>query len=110
MTREEIKDELYRMLSDVVNGGYPIRNNVQRGIYREAVKEAIKALSCSENPNKWIPVSERLPETAGDYLTTTMYGEVYCDYWTGINFNRQEVIIAWQPLPEPYKAESEDKE
>lgn len=44
MTREEIKDELYRMLSDVVNGGYPKRNNTQRGRYREAVKKAIKAL------------------------------------------------------------------
>ena len=44
MTREEIKDELYRMLSDVVNGGYPKRNNTQRGRYREAVKKAIEAL------------------------------------------------------------------
>ena len=44
MTREEIKDELYRMLSDVVNGGYPKRNNAQRGRYREAVKKAIEAL------------------------------------------------------------------
>lgn len=44
MTRAEIKDELYRMLSDVVNGGYPIRNNTQRGRYREAVKEAMEVL------------------------------------------------------------------
>lgn len=44
MTREEIKDELYRMLSDVVNGGYPKRNNTQRGRYRQAVKETIKVL------------------------------------------------------------------
>lgn len=63
-----------------------------------------------ENPNKWIPVSKRLPEGNGYYLTTTMYGEVYCDYWAEVGFDRQETIIAWQPLPEPYKAESEDKE
>ena len=44
MTREEIKDELCRMLSDVVNGGYPKRNNTQRGRYREAVKEILKVL------------------------------------------------------------------
>lgn len=44
MTGEEIKDELYRMLSDVLNGNGPIRNNAQRGRYREAVKSAIEAL------------------------------------------------------------------
>lgn len=44
MTKEEIKDELYRMLSDVVNGGYPKRSNTQRGRYREAVKKAIEVL------------------------------------------------------------------
>ncbi len=76
---------------------------------REDTVNIIEALE-QELETRWIPVSERLPEDSGDYLTTTMYGEVYCDYWTGINFNRQEVIIAWQPLPEPYKAESEDEE
>lgn len=44
MTKEEIKDELYRMLSDVVNGGYPKRNNTQKGRYRKAVEKAIEAL------------------------------------------------------------------
>lgn len=61
----------------------------------------------SVNPQEptWIPVSERLPEDSGYCLTTTMYGEVYCDYWTGIGFNRQESVIAWMPLPKPYKAD-----
>ena len=60
MTREEIKDELYRMLSDVVNGGYPKRTDVQKARYKEAVKRAVDALdtleqvSSSEKPNKWI--------------------------------------------------------
>lgn len=59
---------------------------------------------------KWIPVSERLPEEDGYYLTTTMYHEVYCDYWEEEHFNRTEAVIAWMPLPEPYKLqESEDK-
>lgn len=64
----------------------------------------------SVNPQEptWIPVSERLPEDSGYCLTTTMYGEVYCDYWTGIGFDRQEAVIAWMPLPKPYMAESEE--
>ena len=52
---------------------------------------------------KWIPCSERLPEETGEYLTTTMYGDVFCDYWQSCNFNRTEMVIAWMPLPEPYK-------
>ena len=65
MTREEIKDELYRMLSDVVNGGYPKRTDVQKTRYKEAVKRAVDALdtleqmSSSEKPNKWIPLTKR---------------------------------------------------
>lgn len=51
---------------------------------------------------RWIPVSERLPEENGYYLTTTMYHEVYCDYWGGGCFNRTEAVIAWQPLPKAY--------
>jgi len=48
MNIEEIKDELYRLLSDCVNGHYPIRNNTQRGRYKHAVFEAIKYLDAWE--------------------------------------------------------------
>ena len=58
----------------------------------------------------WIPCSERLPEERGFYLTTTKDKAVYCDYWNEDNFDRTEMVIAWMPLPEPYKTESEDKE
>lgn len=56
---------------------------------------------------KWIPVSDKVPECDGYYLTSTVYGEVYCDYWSDDHFNRTETVLAWVPLPEPYKAESE---
>ena len=78
-------------------------------------EEFIKGFECgverqynadmTEKTAKWIPVSEMLPEKSGYYLTTTMYGEVYCDYYAGVNFDRQETVIAWQALPEPYKVE-----
>ena len=57
----------------------------------------------------WIPVSERLPEDTGYYLTTTKYGEVYCDYWTGISFDRSETVIAWMPLPAPYEPQESEE-
>ena len=51
---------------------------------------------------RWIPCSKRLPFDAGYYLTTTIYNEVFCDYWNLNEWNRTEQVIAWMPLPEPY--------
>lgn len=78
-----------------------------------------------ENKGEWIPVTERLPEVNQNVLATTRWREVtiaerlnigpdYCigpDYWfihEGNTNAHTEDIVAWQPLPEPYKAESEE--
>ena len=62
---------------------------------------------------RWIPVSERLPEREGWYLTSLgdkTYGgadvDMYCKGWVKYGTH----VLAWMPLPQPYKAESEDKE
>jgi len=79
----------------------------------------------SREADRWIPVSERLPEEDGEYLVTR---EAYIDrehrnmiivrdiaYFT-INyifnngFHKTNTVIAWKPLPEPYKeSEAEDE-
>ena len=80
---------------------------------------------------KWILCSERLPEEPKEnpvfdgkclevYLVTTKYGSSDQDkaypfraFWNGINFTdgwRILDVIAWMPLPEPYKGEGEDAE
>lgn len=41
MTKEEIENELHRMLADIVSSGYP---KWKRGRYREAIKEALEQL------------------------------------------------------------------
>ena len=71
------------------------------------IHHAIHAPTVSAEP-QWIPISKKHPEDSGLYLTTTMYGEVYADYWNGINFDRTELVIAWMPLPEPYRKEGEE--
>ena len=83
-----------------------------------AYQIAIKALK----QTRWIPVSERLPkagEYIGDvdkyYLVQNEYGDMlvarytHSEYWEQI-YQFQPIgdeIVAWMPLPEPYKAESE---
>jgi Protein of unknown function (DUF551). len=79
------------------------------------LNRVIKALE----QTRWIPVTERLPESDEEYhtfLVTDRKGKVTLSefylsikdkkpYWSGMID-----VIAWMPLPEPYKAESEDKE
>ena len=60
-----------------------------------------------ENEGEWIPVSERLPEKkVKDYLACCEDGYVATIMYDNgrwlINGNN---VIAWMPLPEPYKAE-----
>ena len=67
----------------------------------------IEKLPAVQPEPKWIPCSERLPEERGFYLTTTKDKAVYCDHWNEDNFDRTEMVIAWMPLPEPYKVGDE---
>ena len=87
--------------------------------YGEFLVAAIAALQ--EPERKWIPVSERLPEERQDRyypisLVTLDNGDVclgvyrYDDkeWWTRMSegetvYTTDHKVIAWQPLPEPYK-------
>ena len=70
----------------------------------------------------WIPVSERLPDIGDTYLVTVMIGTKiradvadsfgsYIDgFWDTFNdwIEDEEChVIAWMPLPEPYREDGE---
>ena len=72
-----------------------------------------KNVGGSEVPNKWVPVSERMPEKIGTYMTTVDYGclgiEVGQRHYHGKFLGWEDACVtAWMPLPEPYKESEEE--
>lgn len=81
--------------------------------YRKFVKDvnALPPVIQQPKTGHWIPVSEKLPKPYQPILVTTN-----AFYWANepvkyfvkqINFGGVVDFIAWMPLPEPYKEESE---
>lgn len=76
--------------------------------------------------NVWIPVSAGLPENKNLVLVTAYWHETYqvmvgsywgngiwwCAPWNNTSREHLKVLnaVAWMPLPEPYKGESEESE
>ena len=108
----DIEKDYYEMLKYFVEHGdkYKPIEIIANGIpYEERTK------------GEWIPVSERLPNRNGCYnVTRIIEGTRLTDVcyfdgqntWhrdTGVNHGRPYLndVIAWQPLPKPYKEEGE---
>lgn len=83
--------------------------------WTKAIRNTVEEL---RNESQWIPCSERMPEINTYVLATTVWGDVTIaerlgaistydnyDWFTceGNNNAENEDILAWMPLPEPYK-------
>lgn len=109
MTREEAIKGLKVLAKDF--SGY--RPN------EEMFNMAIEAL---EQPEQgWIPCSERLPDSMGwdkRYLVSLAWGGVGAMEYKSTGFHNYgslspvsiETVIAWMPLPEPYRKDGETNE
>jgi hypothetical protein len=72
-------------------------------------KQICNIIESQLNVDKWIPVSERLPENKVNVLISKSNGKVSIGF-CNVNYSewREEGYIistplAWKPLPEPYK-------
>ena len=110
-----IKDRLIQLKNEVENtgnGAYFSKNNISK-----IVELLLADLEQDEKENGWIPVSERLPEIknyAECYLVTD--GRFcWMAYWTpekewilaDCTNCKNKIdwtdVVAWMPIPEPYK-------
>ena len=70
----------------------------------------IESKSLTEKFNDgWIPCSEDIPKENGWYLVTNSLGVVQEQFFRANHWSvlRDEAVLAWQPLPEPYKPKGE---
>lgn len=78
--------------------------------------KAVEEIPAVEAYPRWIPCSERLPERDIDVLAyvigigikyqRVMWIDDCTGEWAGfIGSERQDEVLAWMPLPEPYEEE-----
>lgn len=81
--------------------------------YAQAIDEIIKLLQAE---TEWIPLSERLPKVGEQVLCCDSQSRVFTSALTEIAsngmvfFGQHCKVIAWMPLPKPYREESEVEE
>ena len=93
------------------------RTETRDSIICDVIESVIEKINNAEKVGEWIPTTERLPEKKGSYLfTTTGYD---CARVLILSFDPDDELAveiartgvdlaAWQPLPEPYRAEREN--
>lgn len=102
---------------EVRNFFLAITGNPKQATVVKECKESFRRM-IDEQPtvyeaNDWIPVEEKLPEESGYYLvqlSKKLANEDYSDRVVALYDGTEKefmcyakLIIAWQPLPEPYK-------
>ena len=88
-----------------------------RGVFAR-IEEKLKALPSAQPEPKWIPCSERLPKARTEVVVSytddsgdrryTSSGWLNKEYWI-VDYEINNFVVAWMPLPEPYREEGEQE-
>lgn len=106
---EEIEEATFQEDAPIYVGNMEVDGYVRESVVKEIIRSHM-----DEVDDDWIPCSEQLPEESGHYLvqlSRKLPNEDYSDRVV-VLYNAEEkefmcyesFIIAWQPLPESYKA------
>ena len=103
----------------------PAQSNIARDIAtiienEKDMRVLLNAQPSAGRQGHWIPVTEKLPEERGTYLVTVVDGTIkraLAQWWYDVDNGEgffacddcyAEDIVAWMPLPEPYKGGEEE--
>lgn len=108
------KRDKYENLADGSNFDGYYEEELKYFGMQEAYEEAIEIVNkvVEEYNDGWIPCSERLPETYDNLIICQRDGYVNVGWYSlnefkDLNSVPYKDVIAWQPLPEPYKPKGE---
>lgn len=109
---EPLLKECEETLTDLLRLG-----NIEVACYVQGFINSINKLpDVKKSHGEWIPCSSRLPDGCGELLITADYNGTLVTYSAWFNtlineFERvpqEHIVLAWMPLPEPYKEEGKD--
>ena len=81
--------------------------------YKELMLKAVKVLPSADIPQEWIPCSERLPNDGDRVVVQYANGDLgvinscRIRLWNIIN-SPYSTVVAWMPLPEPWKGADDE--
>ena len=97
-----------KLIVDVEKDYYEIiKYNVEHGQKYKPWEIIANGIPYEERPQgEWIAVKDKFPDTDGCYLVSLENGQIVVAHSSGIieNHDFEPRMLAWQPLPEPYKA------
>lgn len=94
------------------------RNGCLEGIEALMAEGEIYDIECDPSAQRWIPVTERLPEKPGQYYVSGGDKVWICEFLIIATTNipnfiggwcndvANPVVQAWMPLPEPYREDT----
>ena len=117
ISRKAAIEALARMMprSYTPDGSHPADEEIFRAqeVFADCI-EALEILPSAQPEQRWIPVTERLPERAdnviicykaGDYtlVSTGRYLYKFKMWYVDVVGDLRDGVTAWMPLPEPYR-------